>query len=126
MIQIIRVILTFTFSAWSWCSVIVFVASAISPELGSRVRRSLVGWIRYELMPFRWAIAVGIQVTGIIDGDGRGPWAVAAALAYYFNCWMFRPRDDEDDDRWKRRRKKLASKIAEVSGRLQVVPAGAR
>jgi hypothetical protein len=37
---------------------------------------------------------------------------------------LYRNEKDDDDDRWKKRLEKLSGKVAEVGGRLKVVPVG--
>jgi hypothetical protein len=39
------------------------------------------------------------------------------------NWWLWR-NDKDDDDRWKRRRTKLAEKVEQVGGKLTVTPVG--
>jgi hypothetical protein len=72
------------------------------------------------------ALLVGHVVMCVENGD---PWNLArlAGTGWSVACWWVICRNDkDDDDRWKRRRKRLASKVAVVSGRLQVVPAVSR
>lgn len=78
--------------------------------------------LRAELKPF----ALGLYLAGELQEmtDDPGFWAyLFFAIGLY--CWWACRNDEDDDDRWKRRRQKLADKVAEVGGRLQVVPAGA-
>lgn len=51
-------------------------------------------------------------------------WAAFGTVLNGAMWWLYRDEGD-DDDRWKRRRRKLAQKIAEVGGKLAVVPSNA-
>jgi hypothetical protein len=62
-------------------------------------------WTRRELNP---GYAIGV----------RPLFGLAMGL---FCCWAY-AHDEDDDDRWKKRRQKLAAKVAVLGGRLQVVP----
>jgi hypothetical protein len=91
------------------------------------LRDTIIGRIRYELMPVRYVLAVAIYLCDQVTSDNAFDYWRSGALALnLWFCWWYRQKDDEDDDRWKKRRKKLASQVAEVGGRLQVVPVGAR
>jgi hypothetical protein len=79
--------------------------------------------IRTELRPFALP-ALLVSYVAAAFPDGLGPWGYLGLALNLWNWWnLF--RDKDDDDRWKRRREKLAAKVAEVGGKLQVVPAGA-
>jgi len=79
-------------------------------------------WVWFELRPLV-PVALGVfAVAGAVaygteDAGLRAVFVVLMTLAW----WLVR---DDDDDRWKRRRRVLAAKVAEVGGRLVVVPAG--
>lgn len=77
--------------------------------------------IRMELKPFSLALLLADYLPGIATDPG--PWRyIGFALGLW--CWHFYRHDKDDDDRWKRRKRKLAQKAAEVGGRLVLVPAG--
>lgn len=74
-----------------------------------------------ELRPFAlplWLVSTGPDL--VVHPN----WGTRIAFGFGAVAWLVIRFDKDDDDRWKRRRKRLASKVAEVGGRLQVVPAG--
>lgn len=80
-------------------------------------------WTRRELTPFRWWLAGGWWVLMYFDDPGYAItfhplFGLAMGL---FCCWAY-AHDEDDDDRWKKRRQRLAAKVAVLGGRLQVVP----
>lgn len=84
-------------------------------------------WIVCELKPFV-PIAFGIEaVYEVVPRHFEEPIWVEAAM-FSLALWpvlrhMF--DDDDDDDRWKHRKDKLAEKVAEIGGKLTVVPESA-
>jgi len=109
----------YAFMSWQWASLFC--------RFFPSTRRSILGRIRYELMPVRYVLAAGMYLCDqVTSHDAFDYWRPAGLALNLWFCWYYRRRDDEDDDRWKKRRKRLASRVAEVGGRLQVVPAGAR
>lgn len=126
MIRFLGLLCSWTFIVWQWSSIAIYVAGSISPDRREALRRSVLGWIRYELMPVRYLLVVVAYLADMFTSHARFNYWESGALALnLWFCWFYRQKDDEDDDRWKKRRQKLASKVAEVGGRLQVVPAGA-
>jgi hypothetical protein len=99
------------FSWWMWISV------------GRMFLRTpdLVNRIRSELHPFRWLFAIGMTVCKAVEEGHTDPWRLAGMGFDLIMCWFF--RHDDDDDRWKRRLKDAGEKVAELAGRLVVVPA---
>lgn len=92
----------------------------------SRNRDRVVRWLLHEIRPFvlplifiQYFAPVVIQghvlTTGNMIGIGLALW----------NWLVCRKIGDDDDDRWKRRKAKVAEKVANIGGRLTVVPAGA-
>jgi hypothetical protein len=76
-----------------------------------------------ELKPFYLPAVAVLLVDHIATGQIYG-WQVLFDVCYVANWFFFRNADD--DDRWKRRKDKVAGKVkALASGRLTVVPAGA-
>lgn len=72
-----------------------------------------------ELKPFAlplWLLSDGGRLV-VHGGWGARIGFVIGGVAY----WVIRS-DRDDDDRWKRRKEKLAARIAMLDGRLQVVP----
>lgn len=89
--------------------------------------RDIPGWVRwlyFEGRPLVPLLLPGVYLVGGVAAGTEGiGWRLASLLCGFANWWMSR-RDKDDDDRWKRRREALSAKVAEVAGRLQVVPAG--
>lgn len=79
--------------------------------------------IRHELKPFRWLLLAVQELPELLDGSLLG-WRSFSLGVMVLYC-AFCCNDTDDDDRWKKRRDAVASKVAEVAGRLTVVPAGA-
>jgi hypothetical protein len=82
--------------------------------------------VYHELRPFYLpAVAASHVIAVWLDGrDGMSYFTLAVDLL----CWVAFRNSGGDDDRWKRRRKKLADRVSVVGGRLAVVSAsgGAR
>lgn len=73
----------------------------------------------FELRPLylpAHVIVVAYQIA-----HGSLDWANAVlGFGLAWVIWQFK----DDDDRWKRRRKKLAEKVEQVGGKLTVIPVG--
>jgi hypothetical protein len=100
---------------------VAYLTASLSVWLGSRTGRDvpeLARTIRAELKPFAlWLLLA--EYAPIIAADAT-LWNLLG-LGFQLSLWLFYRRGD-DDDLWKRRRKKLADKVAEVGGRLVLVP----
>jgi hypothetical protein len=83
-----------------------------------------VRWIHFEGRPFMPALLIGVYLAGGIASGTDGMAVRLLLLLLGLANWWIARRDEDDDDRWKRRREALSAKVAEVGGRLQVVPAG--
>lgn len=102
----------------------------------------LVGHFRYhmgirdalfkDMLPFMWALCAAVSAlelltqatVDVVQGD---TWSVALELfnAGIYGYWSYRwfhIWKNEGDDTWKKRRRRIAEKIALVSGRLVPVP----
>lgn len=95
----------------------------ISRILQPGAERPIALWLRRELKPF--ALPSVVLTSALDFPAGDGDVLSGAVFAVNLVLWWVYREDEDDDDRWKRRREKLASKVAEVGGRLQVVPASA-
>lgn len=76
--------------------------------------------IFHELRPF---YLVAVVASFVLEQEHNG-WSWFTLVMSLVN-WLFF-KDIDDDDRWKRRRQRLADQVAVLDGRLTVVPAGAR
>src|SRR5690348_14297918 len=74
--------------------------------------------IRNELRPFSLVILAAMRVPQLML-DRAHWWTYLLIGVDLLAWWLYRKNDD--DDRWKKRRQKLADKVAEIGGRLQVV-----
>lgn len=112
---VLQFLLTLTYSTW--------LGACIFTDLAR-----MFGWnpgycrtIAIELKPFRWAL-VGVRELCWIYihremMDTTHLLTLGIDLTF---CWYWGRKID--DDRWKRRRQKLADRVAEVAGRLIIVP----
>lgn len=102
-------------NAWLWACLILRFA-----KIFKRGQSRLLATVRAELRPFAPFLAViPFLILVLAGGAGRWGWIVVPIRLW---CWWMYRNDKDDDDRWKRRKEKLAAKISEVGGRLQVVP----
>jgi hypothetical protein len=101
-----------------------WVGSGAAVDLLTATRREvppIVRTVRRELKPFVLPALAAVYIPAFLHGPNFGN---VSGLAICLACWAYARHDKDDDDRWKKRRQKLAAKVAEVGGRLQVVPAG--
>lgn len=114
--------LAFTTAICAWLLSAMFfstmIQSRIDPDgMALRVAR----WIFHELKPFYLFMA--ITRFGIHCLDLRPELWIHAAI---FGMDLFnyhRYKNYDDDDRWKRRRRKILDKITITDGKLAVIPA---
>lgn len=76
--------------------------------------------LRIELAP--WFHLGNAYQTALAWGLHAG-WRPQLGLAAWTCVWWWITRDDDTDDRWKRRREALGSRVRDVGGRLTVEPA---
>lgn len=84
-------------------------------------------FIFHEFKPFYWP---SVALTAISYGaKGTPVWLTAGMIGInWFNWYVYKDADN-DDDRWKRRKKKLAKTVKQVGGKLVVTapePAASR
>jgi hypothetical protein len=77
--------------------------------------------LRAELRPFFLPASVVLVAIHTGNGEIQG-WWTALNDGCRFGLWFIYKDFDNDDDRWKRRRTKLAEKIQRIGARLVVVP----
>lgn len=97
---------------WSWAPMVKFLPT------------SRLDWMmtaRREIHPFLPAMIV-VDLTKDVWGrpvlDGTLSYVLSVLMLF---LWA---TSKDDDDRWKRRRRKLSAKVAQSGSRLVVVPAG--
>lgn len=85
-------------------------------------KRGLVYGLFHEIRPFYLPLVVANYVATVV-ADGHvvnGPAGFSFAMNL-FNWWMYRNAGD-DDDRWKRRRRKVTDAVSRVGSRLVPAP----
>lgn len=81
--------------------------------------RERAGAVHQEL----WLLApAGLVLTSVEQWHGGHGWYLIFTAINLWLWWHYRNAPD-DENRWKRRGKKTASKVAEAAGKLVVVPA---
>jgi hypothetical protein len=100
----------------------VLVAAQLRLAKPARPARAL-RWF-HELRPFYLASVVTFYLTSAyLLGEPAYPLLLFGFVADLLAWWLFKDVD-KDDDRWKRRRRKLTEKIQRSGSRLVVVPEG--
>lgn len=113
---IVAVIASTISVAWSWSSYMLYLAKSRAPERFERM--TVLRRIAAELRPFFLPAATFVLVHDLFTGPA---WACVFDAIALSGWWVL--KDVDDDDRWKRRRKKVAEKVkALASGRLVAVP----
>ncbi len=82
----------------------------------------IVNTLFFELRPFYLAAVFTAALVTLATGEWTWGHPIAVAISLV-NWWLMR-QDEDNDDRWKRRREKLAAKVEAVGGKLTVVPVG--
>ena len=103
-----------------WLFAAVFLT--IAKWIPTRTPPRWVAAVYHELRPFYLpAVAVGFLADSVLN-DPNLTWRLITLGVNLFNWVQYKDAGD-GDDRWKRRKAKLVEKVAEVGGRLTVVPA---
>lgn len=121
MIPIVFVVSALVLSIWPMAGVAILVARRDSVEPSRLVR-----WCWAELRPFYLPANAAFAIADyLINPASIAASAMSVALGLLL--WRY-TKDIDDDDRWKRRKAKLADMVARKGARLVVVPvsAGAR
>jgi uncharacterized membrane protein len=103
-------------ACWSLCGMVI---SAMQ-FFGARAPR-IVRAVFHELKPFYIPAAVVVLLADTMLH--RGLLSRLITLAAMVANWFFYRNLDDDDDRWKRRKAKLAEQVRQVGSRLTVAPA---
>jgi len=93
---------------------------ALSTLKGAGYHSRLIRGLWAELRPF-YLPAVAVLITNHVMAGEMIGWNTFAHTCQIANWFFF--KDVDDDDRWKRRKAKLAEKIERRGGRLVVIPA---
>lgn len=103
-------------AAWPAAGFVILMADALEVDPPQAVRA-----VYHELQPFYLPAVVVAFVAGSLLH--RPDWLSGLWLVAGIGLWAAL-RDLDDDDRWTRRRERLAEKVEAVAGRLVVVPVG--
>lgn len=104
----------------NWVMPLIIILYIITPKLfGERPR--IISHVFFELRPLYIPAHIIVAIHHLTHNPTGNDWfdlTVGFALAWMM--WRYK----DDDDRWKRRRRKLAEKVEAVGGKLTVVPVG--
>ena len=118
-IAVIQAAATVVIMWWLFAGIAIQVCKMLGREAPSLART-----VFHELRPFFLAAVLAQFGSRAAAGEGFDAWDW---FNLGLNLWnWYALRNIDDDDRWQRRRKKLADKVSVLGGRLVVVPAGAR
>jgi hypothetical protein len=105
-------------AAWCIAAVLIYLTKTVGRRPAEVIRA-----VFHELRPFYWpAFCVETVAEAWLD-QPFGFWQAVGIASTVF-CWWFY-KDIDKDDRWKRRKAKLADKVRRAGSRLVVSPAGA-
>lgn len=87
-----------------------------------KVRIRVIRTIFHELRPFYLPAALFGNLAPVVAQHQRVTVLTAVFFACSIYCWFaYKDVDKDDDDRWKRRRRKVAERVEAAGGRLTVV-----
>lgn len=115
---LVFVLAGFTNLLWVFAGMAIVMAKSVTREPSAAVRA-----VYHELRPFYLPLVLVGNVAWVISRGSSG-MAVYGQVALDVLLW-FLYRNVVDDDRWKRRGKRLTERVARVGDRLDVVPGGA-
>ena len=116
MLEIVSAFCAWAYTAWVMCWIARF--------LGVRSRR-WINWVFFELRPIApFFLLASYLLESVLRGNHGMGWRIFTLACGAYNWWASRG-DKDDDDRWKKRRRKVAARVKQVGQRLAVVPAGA-
>lgn len=102
---------------WIWSGIVCAVTRIFDRWPMSR---AIASRLHGELRPLYWP-AVSVLMIDTMQAPGN-PWLKPLAIGLYVWMWYAYKNEGDDDDRWKKRLKKLKEKVAVQSGRLVVTP----
>jgi hypothetical protein len=105
----------------AWC--LSGAGATLSKWVGAQRPLAFFRGVLSELRPFYLPAVVALYVAGGIKTGRPFRLGDLFGVGIQLACWF--AYKDDGDDRWKRRREKLAEKVAESGGKLVVVPVGA-
>lgn len=117
LVYLVFLLTGFASMVWTFAGLTIAVAKLRGSEPPKAIRT-----VYHELRPFYLLLVLVSNVSWAIARQSTGP--AYFLLTVDILCW-FAYKDIDDDDRWKRRRTRIAERVAQVGGRLTVVPGGA-
>ncbi len=108
---------------WAFASVFLYLRHHFRDYLSGRGLAIVRGWY-HEFKPFYLPAGIFVFAVHIVL-DGWDFWQVLWLLSDLWMWRVYRDVDDDDEDRWKRRKDALAGRVKAAGHRLVVVPAGA-
>lgn len=92
-------------------------------KVHGRPAPAAVNWVFFEGRPFVPALSVVAYLAGALSTGGGLVGLRAVSLVGGLLLWWIARHEKDDDDRWRKRRAKVAEQVRRVGARLQVVPA---
>lgn len=108
----------FTNLFWMFAAVVVVLAKRSGSEPPKAART-----VFHELRPF-YLLLVLVGNVALMHARGASMW-VYILVALHVLIWFGYKDADDEDDRWKRRRRRLTERVAQSGGRLITVTGGA-
>jgi hypothetical protein len=116
-------ILEYAQLAWMIAGMVLLLNKPFHP--GETVLTTVARTIWAEGRPFYLPAVVADAVLDAVEATTLlGQASAIVGLVVGMFCWYVF-KDIDDDDRWRRRKRKVANRVAQVGARLQVAPAGA-
>lgn len=104
------------FVALTWSAIM----NTLAKDFG-KMSIGLLNWVALELKPFFWPLAFCSLLDVFSNPESSLFERVMVTLGVIVS-WVI-VKNYKDDDRWKRRREKLAEKVSVVGGKLAITPA---
>lgn len=110
---------TFVYLSWTLSGLVLTINTAFRLP----IRLGAIRWCFHEFKPLYPIAYVVVYGPDVVTGHVEA-WTVAGMFFGIMNWFTF--KDIDDDDRWKRRRRKVVERVRALGGRLTVVADGAR
>lgn len=103
---------------WSWVASAIFIE--ISKKFLGYVHRTIKN-IYLEIKPFYLSVVI-VYITSLsVQGKMLNGWNIWSSFIWLV-CWWVYKNVLDDDNRWKKRKKKVLDKVRRLGSRLVVVP----
>jgi len=123
-----------TLNVLHWVAIILCISYSWTSPFIKHHPESKAATFASEIRPFAWFLAAFVAVHGGLvwtaQDVAEDGWSAAGlfmgAVLFFLWAWLstvfYKEWKNSDDDRWKKRRKKLKAKVKEVGGKLVVEP----